>query len=93
MPTFRRRLARRRRGRLTCGTPPRGGIIVMMTRATTGIRSRAEDGVLRFPLHVTLAAVFITAFALFLDSGVWREYGGEYLWPEQMDEVVLATLR
>ncbi|MCU0305512.1 MAG: GAF domain-containing protein [Thermoanaerobaculales bacterium] len=36
-----------------------------MNRATTGFRSRAEDGVVRYPLHVTLAAVFITAIVLF----------------------------
>jgi HD-GYP domain-containing protein (c-di-GMP phosphodiesterase class II) len=32
-------------------------------------------------------------FRLFLDSGVWREYGEQYLQPEQMDEVDVASLR
>ncbi len=32
-------------------------------------------------------------FELFLDSGVWRDYGEEYLQPEQMDEVDIASLR
>jgi HD-GYP domain-containing protein (c-di-GMP phosphodiesterase class II) len=32
-------------------------------------------------------------FELFLDSEVWREYGEEYLQPEQMDEVDLESLR
>jgi HD-GYP domain-containing protein (c-di-GMP phosphodiesterase class II)/HAMP domain-containing protein len=32
-------------------------------------------------------------FELFLESGVWREYGGEYLQPDQMDEVDIAQFR
>jgi len=32
-------------------------------------------------------------FELFLESGIWREYGEEYLKPEQMDEVDLAQLK
>jgi len=32
-------------------------------------------------------------FDLFLESGVWREYGAEYLQPEQMDDVDIASLR
>ncbi|MEX1311008.1 MAG: HD domain-containing phosphohydrolase [Candidatus Sulfomarinibacteraceae bacterium] len=31
-------------------------------------------------------------FELFLESGVWREYGEEHLKPEQMDEVDIASL-
>ncbi len=32
-------------------------------------------------------------FELFLDSGVWRDYGEEYLQPEQMDGVDLESLK
>jgi HD-GYP domain-containing protein (c-di-GMP phosphodiesterase class II)/tellurite resistance protein len=32
-------------------------------------------------------------FDLFLESGVWREYGEQYLQPEQLDEVDLALFR
>jgi HD-GYP domain-containing protein (c-di-GMP phosphodiesterase class II) len=32
-------------------------------------------------------------FELFLDSGVWREYGEQYLQPEQLDEVDVAVYK
>jgi len=32
-------------------------------------------------------------FELFLESGVWREYGEQHLKPEQLDEVDITQLR
>ena len=40
-------------------------MIVPMTRSTIENEPPAEDRAARFPLHITLATIFVTAFALF----------------------------
>ena len=40
-------------------------MIVPMTRATTESSPPAESRVARYPLHITLAAVFVTALVVF----------------------------
>jgi hypothetical protein len=40
-------------------------MIVSMTRSTTESSPPAEDRVTRYPLHITLAAVFVTALVVF----------------------------